>query len=165
MSSFFSGWLQDFLFGFQQFDYYIHLGVYVGACVRVCVFSLLGILWAWASGTCGLVSVTNFGKFLAIILSAPFFFFSPLGIPVTWMFGHFILSYMSWMLYLVFTPPGIFNFVFSLSNFCWLIFMLMDSFLYCVQSTDKPIIGILHLSLFFISQSFSRGSLFQFLSP
>lgn len=30
-------------FGFQ-FDYYIHLGVYVGACVLVCVFSLLGML-------------------------------------------------------------------------------------------------------------------------
>lgn len=129
---------------------------FVFVCMYVCVFIMLGIPQLELLEY-GLVSVTNFGKFLAII-SPALFFFSPLGI---WISDHLILSYRFWTNCSSPDPRNFCLSVFSLSNFYWF-FLLMDSFLSCVQSTDKPITCILHL--FFISQIFMWLSLL-FLSP
>ena len=114
--------------------------------IDLLVLILIGILWT--SWICDLVSVINFGKFLAILASNISFalFSSPSGIPIVHMLYLLNTFHCSWISVLFF--HSFFSLPFSLKILFWLIFKLTDSFLGYVQATNESIRGILHFSVF-----------------
>lgn len=131
-------------------------------CLSCAVFSELELLGyvVW----CLSLILEILGHYLSF-----FSFFSFTGIPITWMFDHLILSYRSWMLCCFFSHIFISLFSvwvltyllaidFSWLIFYWLILILIDFFLNCIQLTCEPIKGILHLSVLFISHIFPCDS-------
>lgn len=129
--------------------------IYLGACACVGIYTARHALslsfWdIWVGGLSLILKILGHYFFCLVLFSSPssdpnYMNISPFKI---------ILQILDALFCFFLTFSSLFS-----SNFFWLIFILFHSSLNCVQSTDKPIRGILYLSAFSISPHFSCGSL------